>query len=167
MTINHASFERSALREVTKFHISELVDVDDHFGRDACLLQPRDAKPQFAKVLQHIVGCHHAEACKTAQQARASKWDIIHRGDAVAAQCSDGSSVVGFVQFHGCVSAAAGVSSCVSCLKLLQLQSERGRLLTWTQTERTIVVPTAQIKSALVWAEVEEGKILTLKPLAQ
>ena len=56
---------------------------------------------------------------------------------------------------------------CASCLKLLQLQSERGRLLTWTQTERTIVVPTAQIKSALVWAEVEEGKILTLKPLSQ
>ena len=164
MCTAHASFERSALREVTKWHISTLVDGPGHFARDAGLVDPRDAKPQFAKVLQHIVGLQHAAACKTAQNARISEWETVSRGDAVIAKCSDGSRVVGFVEFHGYV-AAAGVSSCVTCIKLLQFDSEQGRKLKWARTEQAVALPTAQIQSALVWAEVGGGKVCTVKPI--
>ena len=55
----------------------------------------------------------------------------------------------------------------LSCIKLLQLQSEPDRQLTWARTDRTIVVPTALVKAALVWAEAEEGKVWTLKQVDQ
>ena len=164
MCTGHASLERSALREVTKWHISTLVHGPGHFARGAGLVDPRVAKPQFANVLQHIAGLQHAEACQTAQTARISEWESVSRGDAVIAKCSDGSAVVGFVEFHGCVT-AAGVSSCVSCIKLLQFDSEQGRKLRWTRTDRSVAVPTAQIQSALVWAEVGDGKVWTIKPI--
>ena len=166
MCTGHASFERSALREVTKWHIHTLQGMSGHFARDAGLVDPRDAKPQFAKVLQHIVGLQHAEACtcKTAQKTMISEWVIVSRGDVVMTKCSDGSRVAGFIEFHGYV-AAAGVSPCVTCIKLLQFDSEQGRKLKWARTEQAVALPTAQIQSALVCAEVGDGKVCAIKPV--
>ena len=121
-------------------------------------LEPRVAKPRLAQVLQHIAGIRHAAACTTAQHARISEWEIVSRGDAVLAKSNDGSMVVGFVEFHGCV-AAAGGSLCVTCIKILDFESDQVRKQRWAMSDRVHAVPTSEIQPALIWADVEKGRL--------
>ena len=145
-------------------HISTLVDGPEHFVQSAGLVEPRAAKPQLAQVLQHIVGIQHAAACTTAKRARISEWEIVARGDIVVAKSNDGSTVVGFVDFHGCI-AVGDDSLCLTCIKLLDLESSQLRKQTWTRSDKVLAVPTSDVQTALLWADVGEGKVVTLKTI--
>ena len=80
------------------------------------------------------------------------------------AKCSDGSTVVGSVEFHGCI-AEADDSLCVTCLKLLDFESEHVRKQKWKRSDRELVVPTCDVRIALIWADLGAGKVATLKPI--
>ena len=145
-------------------HISTLVHGPEHFAQSAGLVEPRPAKPQLAEVLKHIVGIQHAAAFTTAHNARISEWEVVARGDLVLAKSHDGSNVVGFVEFHGCV-AAGDDSLCISCIKLLDFESDQGRKQTWRRSAEVLAVRTSEIQGTLIWADAGEGKVASVKSI--
>ena len=142
------NYEAHVLRMVTVHHCEALISGKSSFGKEACLLEPREPSARMAKAMQAAIG--NLGEITVAHTARINEYEKITKGDMTLIG-TDGCELFGTVEYlfqqkglHACADPLAFV-------RLFALWVVQTRCWQLRSTEDAAIVHVKDIRSALTW----------------
>ena len=155
------SYEAHVLRMVTVHHCEALLSGKSSFGKEACLLEPREPSVRMGKAMQAAIG--NLGEITIARTARINEYEKIEKGDMIYI-CIDGSELFGTVEY---LFQQKGLHACGDPLAFVLLFALRGaqtRCWQLRSTEEAAIVQVKDIRSALTWCG-QGAAVVALKPV--
>ena len=141
-------YEGCVLRNVTLCHLENLISSHTAFGKEACLLEPREPSARMSKAMKEGIG--NLGEIIVAITARINQFECIHKGDMVLIGTEE-TEIFGTIEY---LFQQTGLHAAepLAFVRLFGLRGKQTRCWQLRYTDEASIVFLKDIRCALTWS---------------